>query len=47
MRFLSEFVWIPDAFLRDYVTWEGVDDLNAKATITNKGILYFFFRIHN
>ena len=38
MRFLSELCWIPDAFLRDYIEWETVSDLIAKATIKIKGI---------
>ncbi len=34
LRFLNEMVWFPDAFLADYVSWEGISDSTAKATIT-------------
>ncbi|MDD4494690.1 MAG: hypothetical protein PHV32_10170 [Eubacteriales bacterium] len=36
--FLSECLIIPHAALQDYVTWEEIDDLHAKATISYYGI---------
>jgi hypothetical protein len=35
---LSESLIVPAAALQDYIRWEGVDDLQARATITYKGI---------
>jgi len=36
-RFLSEMVWFPSAVLKPYVTWEEIDSLTAKATMTYQG----------
>jgi len=33
VTFLSEVLFIPNAAVQDYITWEAVDDLHAKATI--------------
>ncbi len=33
-RFLGEIVWFPSAALSSYITWEEVDGLSAKATMT-------------
>jgi len=37
VTFLSECLIIPNAALQDYITWEEVDDLHAKATISYYG----------
>jgi hypothetical protein len=34
LRFLGEMVWYPSAALSDYITWEGIDEDKAKATMT-------------
>lgn len=36
-RFLAEIVWFPTASLNNYITWEYIDDLSAKATMEYKG----------
>lgn len=46
VRFLSELIWFPSAFVEDYITWEPIDNKSAKATLTYKnlsvtGIFYF------
>lgn len=33
-RYLSETVWFPQAFLDDHITWEAIDTLSARATLT-------------
>ena len=33
LRFLAEMVWYPTAFLEDFVTWDALDAVSAKATI--------------
>lgn len=38
VTFLSECLLVPNAALQDYITWEAVDDLHAKATISYYGI---------
>jgi hypothetical protein len=38
VTFLSECLLVPHAALQDYVSWEAVDDLHAKATISFYGI---------
>ncbi|WP_224489513.1 DUF6920 family protein [Robertkochia flava] len=45
-RYLAEIVWFPTAALNDYIQWEGLDDLSARATMEHKGtkgsgIFYF------
>ena len=35
---LSECLLVPNAALQDYITWEAVDDLHARATISYYGI---------
>lgn len=45
-RYLGEMVWFPPAVLKSYVTWEEIDPLTAKATMTyqgtsGSGIFYF------
>lgn len=37
VTFLSECLIIPNAGLQNYITWEGIDDLHAKATISYYG----------
>lgn len=37
MRYLSEIIWFPTAWLSDYITWEAVDDHRAKATMHYAG----------
>ena len=36
-RFLGEIVWFPSAALNQYITWEAIDSLSAKATMNYKG----------
>lgn len=36
-RFLAEIVWFPSAALSQYITWEAIDSLSAKATVNYKG----------
>lgn len=38
VTFLSESLIISNAALQDYIVWEAIDDLHAKATITYDGI---------
>jgi hypothetical protein len=38
IRFFSEGIWFPTVFLEDYITWETVDSLSAKVTMTYKGV---------
>jgi hypothetical protein len=38
VTFLSEILLIPNAALQDYIKWEAIDDLRAKATIFCYGI---------
>ncbi|UCH63682.1 MAG: hypothetical protein JSU77_04340 [Fidelibacterota bacterium] len=38
IRFFSEGIWFPTVFLEDYVTWEAVDSLSAKVTMTYEGV---------
>ena len=38
VTYLSECLIIPNAALQDYVSWEEIDDLHAKATISHNGI---------
>ena len=33
LRYLAEIAWFPTAVINDYITWEELDDHNAKATI--------------
>ena len=38
LRWLAEIVWFPSAALNPYITWEVVDSLSAKATMSYGGI---------
>jgi len=38
VTFLSESLIVPNAALQDYIVWEAIDDLHAKATISYYGI---------
>ncbi len=38
LRNLAEICWFPAAALREYIQWEPLDSLSAKATMTNGGI---------
>lgn len=38
VRYLAEIVWFPFAAVNDYIKWEDVDPLTARATITYGGI---------
>ncbi len=38
LRNLAEICWMPGAALREYIRWEQIDSLSAKATMTNGGI---------
>ena len=33
LRYLAEIVWFPTAWLSDAITWEGIDDASARATL--------------
>jgi hypothetical protein len=37
MRYLSEMIWFPSAFLGDKVSFEAVDDTAARVTLTDQG----------
>jgi len=37
MRYLSEMIWFPTAFLGDNVSFEPVDDRSARVTLTDRG----------
>jgi hypothetical protein len=46
LRYLAEVAWFPSAAVNNYIQWEAVDSLSAKATITYGGITasgIFFF----
>nr|WP_207751316.1 DUF6544 family protein [Anaeromonas frigoriresistens] len=34
LRYLAETMWFPTAALNEYITWEEIDDYNAKVTMT-------------
>ena len=34
LRYLAETIWFPSAALNEYLTWEEIDEQNAKATMT-------------
>lgn len=38
VRFLAEIVWFPSAALKQYVTWEGLTENTARATIKTDGL---------
>ncbi|SNS68969.1 hypothetical protein SAMN05446037_101732 [Anaerovirgula multivorans] len=38
LRYLAETMWFPSAVLKEYITWEEIDEDNAKATMTYGGI---------
>lgn len=38
VTFLAESLMAPNAALQDYIVWEAIDDLHAKATIASHGI---------
>ena len=37
MRYLSEMIWFPAAFLADNISFEAVDDSSARVTLTDHG----------
>ena len=37
LRYLSEIIWFPTAFLGDNISWEEVDEESAKVTFTDHG----------
>jgi len=37
MRYLSEMIWFPAAFLADNIAFEAVDDSSARVTLTDRG----------
>lgn len=37
MRYLSEMIWFPAAFLADNITFHAVDDTSARVTLTDHG----------
>lgn len=38
LRYLAEMVWFPTAALNNYIIWNEIDDNNAQATMTYKGV---------
>lgn len=34
LRYLAETIWFPSAALNEYLSWEEIDELNARATMT-------------
>jgi len=38
LRFLGEIVWFPSAALSSYLRWEGLDERNARATMSWQGV---------
>ena len=38
VRYLSEIIWFPTAYLSDYIAWEAVDTNAAKATMSYGGV---------
>lgn len=38
LRYMAETMWFPTAALNEYLTWEEIDQYNAKATMTYGGI---------
>ncbi len=38
LRYLGEMVWYPSAAVSEYITWEAVDSLSAKATMRYGGV---------
>lgn len=38
LRYLGEIIWFPPAALRDYIKWESIDEVSAKATMSYKGV---------
>jgi hypothetical protein len=38
LRYLAEICWYPSAALRDYIRWEPVDSVSARATMTYGGV---------
>ena len=37
LRYLSEMIWFPTAFLGDNISWESVDDHTAQVTLSDQG----------
>lgn len=37
LRYLSEMIWFPTAFLGENISWQGVDDHSAEVTFTDGG----------
>lgn len=38
LRYLAETMWFPSALLNPYIEWEAIDDTNARASMTYKGV---------
>ena len=38
LRYLSEIVWFPTAWLADYIEWQAIDAQSARATIQHRGV---------
>jgi hypothetical protein len=38
LRFLGEIIWFPSAALSPYITWDAIDDRNARATMRYAGL---------
>jgi hypothetical protein len=37
IRYLSELIWLPTAYVSDFISWTTVDDQSAKVTFTDQG----------
>ncbi|WP_420575821.1 DUF6544 family protein [Ekhidna sp.] len=37
MRYLAEMVWYPTAAMNDFIQWDAISDVKAKATLNDKG----------
>ncbi len=49
LRYLSEICWFPSAALNEYIKWEAIDNISARATMRYKNITasgIFFFTEH-
>jgi hypothetical protein len=38
VRFFSEGIWFPTVYLEDYITWEAIDSLSARASMNYQGV---------
>jgi hypothetical protein len=43
-RYLGEMIWFPSAALEPYITWEPIDAVSAKATMSYGGVRFYLRR---